>query len=50
MCLSTSNIHDINLVEDTLDDIKIKIVSSRLVGDKGYISKKFKEKFKNLKT
>jgi hypothetical protein len=29
MSLSTSNIHDINIVEDTLDDIKIKIVGSR---------------------
>ena len=49
MCLSTSNIHDINLVEDTLDDIKIKIVGSRLGADKGYISKKLKEKLKTDK-
>ena len=49
MSLSTSNIHDINLVEDTLDDIKIKIVGSRLGGDKGYISKKLKDKLKNEK-
>ena len=47
--LSTSNIHDINLVEDTLDNIKIKIVGSRLGGDKGYISKKLKEKLKTDK-
>ena len=49
MSLSTSNIHDINLVENTLDDIKIKIVGSRLGGDKGYISKKLKDKLKNEK-
>ena len=39
MSLSTSNIHDINRV-DTLDDVKIKIVDSRLGGDKGYIETK----------
>jgi transposase len=49
MSLSTSNIHDINLVENTLDDVKIKIVGSRLGGDKGYISKKLKDKLKNEK-
>jgi transposase len=49
MCLSTSNIHDINLIEDTLDDIKIKIIGSRLGGDKGYISKKIKDKLKKEK-
>jgi transposase len=49
MSLSTSNIHDINLVENTLDDIKIKIVGSRLGGDKGYISKKLKDKLQNEK-
>jgi len=49
MSLSTSNIHDINIVEDTLNDIKIKIVGSRLGGDKGYISKKLKDKLKNEK-
>jgi hypothetical protein len=43
MCLSTSNIHYINLVKDTIDDIKIKIFGSRLCGDKGYISKKIKK-------
>lgn len=49
MPLSTSNIHDINLVEDTIDDVKIKIVGSRLGDDKGYISKKLKDKLKNEK-
>jgi hypothetical protein len=43
MCLITYNIRDINLVEDTLDDIKIKIVGTRLVNDKRYISKKLKK-------
>jgi transposase len=37
------------LIEDTLDDIKIKIVGSRLGWDKGYISKKIKDKLKKEK-
>jgi len=42
MKVSKSNIHDLNLVNETIDDIKIKIVGSRLVGDKGYVSSKMK--------
>ena len=47
MTINKSNVHDINLVEDNLDDITIKIVNSRLGGDKGYNSAKLKN---NLNT
>ena len=43
MNISGSNIPDIKLVENTLDDIKIQIVGSRLAGDKGYVSFKLKQ-------
>lgn len=44
--LAPSNEHDVCLVEDTIDNISIKIVGSRIGGDKGYISKKLKKKLK----
>jgi transposase len=47
--LAPSNIHDINLVNDTIDNISIKIVGCRIGADKGYISKELKEKLKNDK-
>ena len=47
--LSTSNVHDINLVNDTIDNISIKIIGSRIGGDKGYVSKDLKEKLKKDK-
>ena len=47
--LAPANIHDINLVDDTIDNISIKIVGCRIGADKGYISKKLKEKLKNDK-
>jgi putative transposase len=40
--VDTANKHDVTLVLNALDDIKIKIVGSRLIADKGYISKKLK--------
>lgn len=46
MTMNKSNVHDINLVEDNLDDITIKIVNSRLGGDKGYNSSKLKNNLK----
>ena len=33
MKISTSNVHDLNLIEPTLDDISIKIINSKLVGE-----------------
>lgn len=50
--LAPANIHDINLVNDTIDtidNISIKIVGCRIGADKGYISKELKEKLKNDK-
>ena len=44
-----ANIHDINLVDSTLDDIKIKIVNSKLLSDKGYNSKELKKKLDKKK-
>jgi hypothetical protein len=46
MTLSTSNVHDISIVEDTIDDIKVNIVGSKLGADKGYISEALKDKLK----
>jgi hypothetical protein len=47
--LAPSNIHDINLVEDTLDNISIKIIGCRIGADKGYISNNLKQNLKNNK-
>lgn len=47
--LAPSNIHDINLVEDTLDNISIKIIGSRIGADKGYISNNLKQNLKKNK-
>jgi hypothetical protein len=47
--LAPSNIHDINLVEDTIDNISIKIIGSRIGADKGYISNNLKKKLKKDK-
>jgi hypothetical protein len=47
--LAPSNIHDINLVEDTIDNISIKIIGSRINADKGYISNNLKKKLKKDK-
>ena len=41
--LAPSNIHDINLVEDTIDNISIKIIGSIIGADKGYISNNLKK-------
>jgi len=47
MTMTTSNKHDVSLVEQTLDQISIKILGSRLIADKGYVSKKLKIKLRN---
>lgn len=44
--LETSNVHDVNIVNDTIDNISIKIVGSRLGADKGYISSILKNNLK----
>lgn len=49
LSLAPSNIHDVNLVENTIDNIAIKIVGSRIGADKGYISFSLKEKLKKDK-
>jgi transposase len=47
--LEPSNIHDINIVNDTIDNISVKIVGSRIGGDKGYISTDLKNNLKKNK-
>ena len=47
--LEPSNIHDINIVNDTLDNISIKIVGSKIGCDKGYISSELKNNLKKNK-
>jgi hypothetical protein len=47
--LAPSNIHDVNLVEDALDNISIKIIGSRIGVDKGYISNNLKQNLKKNK-
>lgn len=41
-----ANVHDTKLVDDNLNNIKIKIVGSRLLADKGYNSYELKTKLK----
>ena len=45
--IDKSNIHDIHLVDPTLVDVKIKIIGSRLIADKGYVSKPLVNKLKD---
>ena len=33
-----SNVHDLNLVEQTIDQVTLKIIGSRIIADKGYVS------------
>jgi transposase len=47
--LEPSNIHDVNIVNDTIDNIAIKIVGSKIGGDKGYISSELKNNLKKIK-
>ena len=50
--MTSSNIHDLDLVEDNIKDISIKVIGSRLIGDKGYISSSLKRRLrrdKNIK-
>ena len=43
---SSANVHDTKLVENNLDNVKISIVGSRLLADKGYNSKNLKKQLK----
>ena len=43
------NIHDSKLIEDTINLSSIKIISSRIIADKGYINHKMKKKLKRKK-
>ena len=38
-----SNVHDLTAFEEQIKEIKIKFIGSRIIGDKGYSSKKLKE-------
>ena len=42
MKLFGSNIHDVTALRNQIDNLKIKIVGSRLIGDKGYGSRRLK--------
>jgi transposase len=39
---AAANVHDTNMVDENLENIKIKVVGSRLLADKGYNSQKLK--------
>lgn len=41
-----ANVHDINIVEDTISNSIIKLNNTSIGADKGYISKKLKDKLK----
>ena len=41
-----ANRHDASITADSVKDITLKVVGSRLIADKGYISKKQKENLK----
>jgi len=45
--IAAGNIHDVQLTELTLDKVSVKIIGSRLIGDKGYVSQNMKTKLKN---
>ena len=46
MSFGKSNEHDINFVIRSIKDIKIKIIGSRMIADKGYVSKNLKKDLK----
>jgi transposase len=39
----SSNVHDLTAFKTQIEKIKIKFMGSRIIGDKGYVSKKLKE-------
>lgn len=41
--ISTSNIHDSTLIKDTINCSKVKIIKTKIIGDKGYINKSFND-------
>lgn len=47
--LAKANIHDAKLIEDSIDVAAVKIVGSKLIGDKGYINHVVKRKIKRTK-
>ena len=47
--VAPGNVSDIKMAMDTVDDINIKIVGSRLIADKGYVSSAFTETLKSSK-
>ena len=46
LCLAPSNIHDINIVKETITKSIIDLNNSKIGGDKGYISTKLKTELK----
>lgn len=47
--LDKASTHDVTAVEEIIDQIDIKIVHSRLIGDKGYVNQNLKQKLKQKK-
>lgn len=44
--LDKASTHDVTVVEEILNQIDLKIIGSRLIGDKGYVDSKLKKKLK----
>lgn len=49
MTIARANQHDLSQVDSVLDQVTVKIVGSRLICDKGYVSKPLKNKLKSQK-
>ena len=47
MRLVGSNVHDIKVLDEQISGMNVKVVGSRLIGDKGYNSKYMKDKLMN---
>jgi len=45
--ISKANIYDSKITEQVINNASIKIIHKRIIGDKGYISKKTKNKLRN---
>lgn len=43
MNMTSANVHDVHQVDDLIDRIHVKVIGSRLIGDKGYNSEKLKK-------
>ena len=46
VCFDKSNVHDLRMVPEALDNINVKILGSRLIADKGYVSKAMKQRLR----